>query len=216
MRTIYGLEMFVLRDITSRVGGRPTICNYLRNNAGILDKFEENEVLEIDTGVHGNLPTYNMAKGYTFKFVAIDLLEERLILDSFIPDKEEISEIQNLLVTVRRAEKFERMINKHKDTYERYASKYSGESLMEESCFMFIYDNDENRLVDVFIAIPKDVIEFLKTPITYKCSVCGKEVHTDNQTVKGFIPDFYYEITDDKNEYFCPEHKTEKSKHLGS
>lgn len=212
MRTVYGLKMFTLEDIISKIGGRPTICNYLKEHPSILDKFEEDEKLVIDTSIHENFPIYNMAKCLKFVFVSIDLLEERLILDKFIPNLEEIKDI---LVTVSRAEKVERMVTKHINSYEKYSDVYSGDNLAEARCFMFVYDKDDDKLIDVFTAIPSEIISFLTEPIEYKCSVCSTIQSTDNSSFDKFIPNMFYNVNNNSIDYRCSDHIEEGYVHVG-
>jgi hypothetical protein len=212
MRTIYGLKMFTLEDIINNIGGRPAICNFLKENSNILDKFDDDEIIVLDTGIHENFPIYNMAKSMKFVFVSIDLLEERLILDNMVTNVEEVSK---LFVTANRTEKVERIVNKYNDSYERYAESNSGEVLMKKSCFMFVYDNDEHKLMDVFTAIPANVVALLTEPIEYKCDVCGKIEEANNTSFDNFMPDMYYKVIDNKIDYRCPAHKEDDYSHVG-
>lgn len=202
MRTIYGLKMLTLDDIIMNTGGKPNMCTYLRKNENILDKFNDEEKYIIDVGMNGNFPIYNILTPYKFIFVSMDLLEERMILDSVIPSLRNISEI---LMNVTRVEKVSRIINRYESAYDEYASKYSGESLLTQPCFMFVYGEKYN-LIDVYTAIPQDVLSFLSNPIIYKCCNCNKEVKSIPESFEAFLPDIYYSVNK-QNEitYMCKE-----------
>ncbi|MDF2841727.1 MAG: hypothetical protein K0R00_153 [Herbinix sp.] len=212
MRTIYGLKMFTLEDITGKTGGRPSVCNLLKEDPSILDRFEDGEKMVVDTGLHQNFTVYNMAKCLKFVFVSIDLFEEKLILDNFTSN---ISDVLKMLTTVSRTEKVERIINKHIDSYEKYSNKYSGEALLKEPCFMFVFDNDTNKLVDVYTAIPGEVIYCLSKPIEYECSVCGKIEQTENTSFNNFLPKMYYKSSEKEIDYRCEDHKEHDYSHVG-
>jgi hypothetical protein len=212
MRTIYGLKMFTLDDITNKIGGRPIICNHLKQHPEILEKFDHSEKLEVNTSLKENTPIYNMAKSLKFIFVSIDLLEERMILDNIVSNMEEV---KKMLITVSRAEKVERIVNKHLDSYENFSDRYSGEALLKLSCFMFVYDNDENKLIDVYTAIPVEVINYLYKPIEYQCSVCNHLEKTDNTSFDRFMPDMYYKVVDNEIDYRCKDHKAAGYHHVG-
>jgi len=219
MKTMYAIRMMEPTDIL-QFAGRPSICEFLLNDTknnkdSILNRMKEDEILNVDTSPSGNLPIYNLTRALYLKFVPVDLIEERMIAEKVVKDLEDI---KVSLMTISRTEKIDKFINKFDDTYSRFRDKCAGDNIVHSSCFMFIYEND--KLINVYVAVPRVIINNILSLCKqkYECHDCSKIITANNSSLEEFMPEVYYEISND-NEilYYCDEcskhHK--ELKHIG-
>jgi hypothetical protein len=195
--------------------GRPLICDYLlndvRNNEkeNILTRMRSDEMLEIDTSPTGNFPVYNIVKAYTFKFVPVDLVEEKMMMEGSI---KHLRSVQPKLMTIQRSERIDKIIARMEDNYYKLRDRCAGEEIINCSCFMLTYD--DGKLINIHVAVPRLIINkvFLGTQ-EYQCSDCNNVIIAKNNAYDEFMPDMYYRVENGELKYYCNKCK-EKYIHL--
>lgn len=176
--------------------------------------MEPDEVLEVDTSMDGDFTVYNIIKPYKLIFISSDLLQEKLIKDAIYNGLKPISDI---VIDLKKVDKIDKVLTKYDDEYYKKHLKHSGENIVNDACFMFVYDQDD-KLIDVYVATPRMIInKVMLGSQEYKCEQCGKVHITHNNDINNFMPPYYYIVKDNKIEYFCPECAKNKNnlKHVG-
>lgn len=207
MKVTYGMKMISEEDIISATRGRPRICNYLRDHPDTVEDIDGDSKVLVETGMGGNIPSMNVLRPYRMLFVSIPAAEEKIIFDFLYPDLEKLSTI---LIDQKRLEKIDVLKSRIYTSCEK-----ASETLLNEKSpsIMFLYDEDE--LLGVHTAIPKEILDIITQKPEYVCETCGKITVTNNETIDDMFADVYYENGDDGLKYYCSDHKTKGSKLIG-
>ena len=220
MKTIYAIRMVEPDDIL-QFAGRPFICEYLfsdiknNKNDNVLTRMKDDEILDISTSPSGNLPVYNMTRSLYLRFVPVDLIEEKIMVEKIIT---ELEAIKPNLMTINRIERIDKFIESLDKKYSRLRDKCAGDKIIKSSCFMFMYEDD--KIHNVYVAVPRIIINNILSlsEQEYNCTECKKVFVAKNNSLDEFMPDIYYEVSSD-NEiiYYCNEcNKNHKGlKHIG-
>jgi uncharacterized spore protein YtfJ len=153
MKVTYGMKMISEEDIISATRGRPRICNYLRDHPDTVEDIDGDSKVLVETGMGGNIPSMNVLRPYRMLFVSIPAAEEKIIFDFLYPNLEKLSTI---LIDQKRLEKIDVLKSRIYTSCEK-----ASETLLNEKSpsIMFLYDEDE--LLGVHTAIPKEILDII-------------------------------------------------------
>lgn len=215
MQHIYGIPMITLDDIikNNNVGRPQAICDFLLD---LLKKQDIWNIIDKDASFifHSG---FNVINSYQFIFTPIEIIEQAILYQHF---QQCADEVKNKLISENKISTVEHLVNKFEQKYEEILNKYDSTSkILNSPCFMFVYDEKSYTVINVYTAIPGEIIYFLSKDIIYVCETCKKVTTASPLQLENFIPDLYYVIIDNSIKYFHPEcipdiYKN-KAKHLG-